>query len=547
MQKTTLTMIFMRKLFFGALALVMGAFVFVSCEDNEKIEEEKGREKGTYFSMAEQQQLFSQAFIDAGNTVDFSGLAQSVGTIAGELGAKNVNWIGGFEAMMADSVLADRMIAISLGYDWKEIVKEIMSDSVMWSEIKYMQSEEEIMGALDSLLDDSIWALKIMDLKDRIEEIDINTLYFGVELEMVKDTADTVINVVLKKADYNADRFKVDIKTLSGRTISASFKIATDKENTARIGISSDEEKFDFSLPTLIDFSLKVDGQNVLGYYGDLDSDFAADATLTESSEGGDSLISLLINGTKLGMHGKLAVGDCSFSGNFDYDATSTVLGMGGKIMSGRKEIMSVNAGVNVSLYPGMDYANTMMLGIWAMSYINDFDVSASLNEDQIIMKAKYKGNPLPTLMGVSGADDTEMPALIDTLNAHLDCGIYFKGFDEPQAKIIFAREKPAEEVDLSGETDMKKVVIGGIANSGLYVAVKTYDDKGRDIIVPASRYFSGINVEEFSNSMEQKFNQAFAAVLAPLFQVTEEEFDLTDLIMHLLMPKAEFEDYPID
>lgn len=524
----------MRKLFFGAMALVMGSFIFVSCEDSEKIDDVKGREKGTYVSMTEQQQLFSQAFIDAGNAVEFTGLAQSVGTIVGELGVENADWIGGFEAMMADSVLADRIITVSLGYDWKELFNQIKSDSVMWSEIKDLPNEEDLSGALDSLIDDSVWALKIMDLKDKIAEIDLSTLYFGVELEMVKDTADTVINVVLKKADYNADRFKVDIKTLSGRTISASFKIATDKDNTARIGISSDEEKFDFSLPTLIDFSLKVDGQNVLGYYGDLDSDFAADATLTESSEGGDSLISLLIDGTKLGMHGKLAVGDCSFSGNFDYDATSTVLGMGGKIMSGRKEIMSVNVGVNVSLYPDMDYANTIMLGIWAMSYINDFDVSASLNEDQIIMKAKYKGNPLPTLMGVSGADDTEMPAIIDSLNKYLDFGIYFKGYEEPQAKVVFAYEKPDKKADMSGETDMVNKIIGGIVNSGMYIAVNTYDDKGADITVPAAKYFAGINVEEFSESMEQKFNQAFAAVLAPLFQVSEEEFDLTDLLKQL-------------
>ena len=524
----------MRKLFFGAMALVMGTFIFVSCEDSEKIDDVKGREKGTYVSMTEQQQLFSQAFIDAGNAVEFTGLAQSVGTIVGELGVKNADWIGGFEAMMADSVLADRIITVSLGYDWKELFNQIKSDSVMWSEIKDLQSEEDLSGALDSMMEDSVWALRIMDLKDKIAEIDLSTLYFGVELEMVQDPLDTVVNVVLKRADYNTDRFKVDIKTLSGKKISASFRIASDKENTASVGISTDEDEFDFCLPTLVDFSLTVDGQNVLGCYADLNTDFAVNAAITETPEGADSLASLNIDGTKLSMNGKLAVGDCTYECNVGYDAQSSVLGIGAKMMSGRKEIMSAKASLNVILYPGMDFADKFSLGIWAMGYVNDLDASASLNSDQIVMKAKYEGNPLPRILEIFGADDSKMPAIIDSLNKYLDFGIYFKGYEEPQAKVVFAYEKPDKKADMSGETDMVNKIIGGIVNSGMYIAVNTYDDKGVDITVPAAKYFAGINVEEFSESMEQKFNQAFAAVLAPLFQVSEEEFDLTDLIKQL-------------
>ena len=49
---------------------------------------------------------------------------------------------------------------------------------------------------------------------------------------------------------------------------------------------------------------------------------------------------------------------------------------------------------------------------------------------------------------------------------------------------------------------------------------------------MPADKYFTQIDMNSFQELMTEKFNNMFAEVLAPLFGVDPDEFDLTDLIM---------------
>jgi hypothetical protein len=78
-------------------------------------------------------------------------------------------------------------------------------------------------------------------------------------------------------------------------------------------------------------------------------------------------------------------------------------------------------------------------------------------------------------------------------------------------------------------------MITQAIQNSGIYVVVETFDSKGNDITVPAKEYFTKIDMRAFKEEMSRKFNSVFAEVLAPLFGVSVEEFDMTDIIMSMI------------
>ena len=120
---------------------------------------------------------------------------------------------------------------------------------------------------------------------------------------------------------------------------------------------------------------------------------------------------------------------------------------------------------------------------------------------------------------------------VVDTLNAHFTCNIFFKGYDEAQAKIKLAQKAPKEILHVD-EGSFFDNLTAGIANSGVYFAVETFDKDGNVITMPADKYFTQIDMNSFQELMTEKFNNMFAEVLAPLFGVDPDEFDLTDLIM---------------
>ena len=155
----------MKRLFFSVLALTIGAFAFVSCDKDDDEKKDDKREKGSYLSMQDQQDILSDALIKAGDQVEFESLSQRVRTLVYSFAGHQLN---------VDTTYAQ-------------------------------------------LLKDELAARKIGALRDvkNISDLNPDELYFGVDLaleESVTGLGDTVMLAMVKNINHNTDRFIIKEK-----------------------------------------------------------------------------------------------------------------------------------------------------------------------------------------------------------------------------------------------------------------------------------------------------------------------------------------------
>ena len=495
MQKITLTMIFMRKLFFGALALVMGAFTFVSCDDNDKIDNDvKGREKGTYLSMTDQQQLYSEAFIKSGEQVEFEGLAEAVRNIIYSFAGGPLRVDQAYEQMREDPEAARKM-----------------------SELKKMEN---------------------------LTGFNLDDLYFGVDLVLID--LDTIMLAEVQQINHNVDRFIINI-TSKGHTLNSSLKVSASQtgaiELTEMVDTARSTETI--NIPSVVNFAIKLDGEKLIGADVTISTDYLISVLRKMGEDEEFKMESLTLNGSRLAMDGSLYLGGCSFGGKVSYDATAGIK-IGASVKSNNFEIMGVDVNVKATLENNLNYASAGPLMGLVMNGITGMSANARLGGDAIVYKAEFSKNPISVIMPILSAEPQEMPVLIDSLNAAFSFGAYFKGYKEPQAKFRFAYQAvdEADIIPLEGEQEIASMIVVSIKNSGLTMVVDTYDADGKEITVPAKEYFGKIDVAQFAQGMTDKFNASFAETLAPLFGVETEDFDLTDLLKMLIFNYISAQDH---
>ena len=96
----------MKRLFFSVFALALGSFVFMSCDDDEKIDSKNG-DNEKYMTVAEQQKAIQTSMEGLADAIEFSEFSQAVEVVSQAVGKK---W--GFLSLMP--VLSDSVWGISI-------------------------------------------------------------------------------------------------------------------------------------------------------------------------------------------------------------------------------------------------------------------------------------------------------------------------------------------------------------------------------------------------------------------------------------------------
>ena len=479
----------MKRLFFSVLALTIGAFTFISC-DKDKDDDNPPKGRDSYLSIEAQQDLFTEAFIKSGEQVQFEGLAESV---------KNIIYSFAGKPLIVDSAYAQ------------------------------MREDREA-------------ARKMAELKkvDNVSDLNLDDLYFGVDLilnEAVID-GDTIMVAEVKKINHNVDRFIINI-TSKGHTLSSSLKVSAAEKGSVEVYTSTPEGGTDeeiVKLPALVSFAVQMDGKSLIGADLKISTDYLIKIINSIDAEEETKIESVTLDGSKLDMNGTVSIDNCSFGAKLSYtDKTGINIGAAAKVSG--FEIFGADINVNAVLSNNTNYANTGNLMGLVMSGINGLTANARLGGEAIVFKGEFAGNPVQHIMQIAGANEDQMPEIVDALNEVFSFDVYFKGYKEPQATFEFAF-KPVPEseiIEYGDDDDMLTMMFATIANSGLTMVVKAHDAAGKEITVPALEYFGKIDVAQFAQGMTDKFNAAFAETLAPLFHVSTEDFDLTDILKLLI------------
>lgn len=479
----------MKRLFISVLALTISAFAFVSCDKDDDNPSKEKAERGSYLSLQEQQDLFTDAFIKSGEQVQFEGLGESVRNIIYSFAGRPLN---------VDSAYAQ------------------------------IRKDREAARKMDELR-------KV----ENVSDLNLDELYFGVDLILNEAiiNGDTMMVAEVQKINHNVDRFIINI-TSKGHTLSTYLKVSAAEKGSVEVNTSTKEGVTDVKtvyLPSLVSFAVQMDGKTVLGADLNISTDYLI-KIIVSTIEEEDKLESVTFNGNKLDMNGEVSVGDCSFMGKISY-AEKAGINVGAAAKANGFEIFGIDLNVKTVISNDMNYANTGNLLGLAMNGIKGLNANARLGGDAIVFKAEYASNPIQHIMMIAGANETDMPAIVDTLNKAFSFDVYFKGKKEPQAKFEFAF-KPvpeSEKIQSDEDDDMLQMMVATIANSGLTMIVKTHDDEGKEITVPALEYFGKIDLAQFAQGMTDKFNAAFAETLAPLFGTDAESFDLTDILKKII------------
>ena len=102
----------MKRLFLSVFALTLGAFTFISCNDDDKIKNDDN-DGGKFMTVPQQQQAISGALNGIAESADFSELSEAVGFIESVMGyniqLENLAEALGSPAAVKDSLFQDKL------------------------------------------------------------------------------------------------------------------------------------------------------------------------------------------------------------------------------------------------------------------------------------------------------------------------------------------------------------------------------------------------------------------------------------------------------
>ncbi len=442
----------MKKLLFGILALAIGAFSFVSCEKDDKVDD-SGVKVKDYLTLDEQEQLISNALVAATQAFEFSDYATGVKNALKGLLGDSVNWRLSYDLMREDSVINARMAILGGDYD-----------------------EEFEMDNLDSL-----YFAAYMSVKD--------TIIDGEEYRVA----------ALDSADYETAGFISIIETLDGHKLLLGGKIDMDsisRINFTTMNLDSLIDTVFFHLPEVASFVVAVDSTVLFGGGYDFSTDFVANLCKVERMYRSDSITGLYISGKDLHFETLALLDQTMFGAEVGYDDEKSELSFGlGLVYQGLPVATLDFKGVLPLLGDDASYLDTRNLLMMALS-LSDLGAEVNLMNDQIKISAELKSNFIANVSPIAFTPAEQMPKLVENLNKNFDGSISFKGFSEPQAKILFAYdENRRDTVGYQGEygDNMYMQFIWSFTHSGLYVAIEGRDSNGETVMVSVDDYLDEV------------------------------------------------------
>lgn len=501
----------MRRLLFCLIALSVGVCTFTSCEEKEKNDliEKRDDNKGgdtvvaNALTISQQRAIISGSLNSVVQSIDFSDLSQALSGIMAEMGDYSIE----FDTL-----------------------------------IKYISLQDRILGA-------KISAVKQI-FKSKDIAIDFDQLNFEADLKIVLDTIsipdgaggakDTIIlkPVISNQKHENVDQIKLNVE-IPGNKATIILKGSSDTQS--RIAVDNKKgETVNITLPKSLELSVILNGAPVLSGNFNLDTDFFVTAQRDESQK----LKSLIFNGHDLSLNAGVTLGkysitaDATYSDN-DSEFKGLILNAKAKMFAGDawNDMLSIKAKVDATIPENMNWMDFSLGGsvyTWLTSIDNRMargvEVEAVLGSDDIKLLASVDltDNDIITALmsyGVSRPLDENgviaAKRLADNLNKRIKGELYFKNYDDPQAKLRFIYDpESASEAQTIDFNDFKfKVLLNNITTSGLRIMIDTYDDNKRPVTVSFREYFGEIDFKAMGNAILTKLMSDFA----PFFSKSEE------------------------
>lgn len=485
----------MKRLFFSALALTLGAFVFWSCDKDDDLEKEKPAEPGTFMTVQQQNDAFQDNLNGIIEAFDFTELSKAAEVVA-EVAGKKWNYMSLIPLSM-DSVL--------------------MNDTAFVSKMSYaMRLATSDFESIEDL------------------DIDLRPIYMAADVYVV-DTVlygDTVPVLLVQNVKHDVDYLLLNA-FIEDHTIS--FKARVEQGDNEFV-YENTEKNIDatFALPELVEMTLTLDGKVLADVKGEMTSDYTAVVT-----NDGDK--SVVINGSQTSAKGYIKVAGYELNGELKFDEAT---GANAKLAAkyGTSELLSMNYNMDATMV-GVDMTDSAQVLAWVQDpeKLKSISFDASLGGGNIEFKFKtfnpFKDDELAKILRsqmMPGAKLTEeqRAEMCERINEIVDGGFYFKGFKDPQAKLKFVYREIADKA--KPITDNEKIVdaVGADAidfvsellfKLGAYTVLVVHDDEGYEKEMLLEEYFAGVNIESIEQALLEKILGAFGPVIAQ-FAGDEEE-----------------------
>lgn len=467
----------MKRLFFGVLTLVMGAFAFVSCNNDDKVNSEKG--KSDSLSVEQQQDIINASLSGAVQAIDLTNVGQAIQTIYSSVVVKagRIN-LDSFQDLINNNptVTQDTALLRKLG----NIMALVNADIIKLDISKIYMS-------LDLYLRDSL------SYQSRDE--------FGVGGQVVT-VVDTVHNILMdiRNVNHDCDYLLINFFTPEHN---ATIKAKTQPGNTF-VGVKRESSRaINLILPSGIEAFVSMDGNPLALVKGTLESDFRFNYNQEETEkfkfEGNN--LSAWANANVLGYELDVNANlnresglNCTLYGKYD-----------------GKELISVNASIDATLN-GLNPNNSDELISWAANPQTLRSVSAQMALNGGAVKANVSitnpfGNSMEMLAWVQSQDlnETQCKKIAERLNESVKAEMYFGGYSNPQAWIQFVYTGAAvQPVDQQPVRGIGMAIERQFAKAGIYPMVVTADST-----LTLKQYFEKVPVGDLSEAIQDKIINA--------------------------------------
>ena len=483
----------MKRLFFSVFALTLGAFAFMSCDD-EKInnEQENGKAApGTFLTVPQQQSAIQGALDGVAEAIQFTEFSNALNVVSGvigrELTIEDLSSVLASPVFQTDSLLQAKLITVISMMSKDTIVMDLapfymeanlyITDTVLVDTVSYVDEGGGRGTRIDSIPQTILYL-------DSIIDHDVNYLQLNVFV------------------DEHEISLRADVK--AGESI-----ITVKDEKGARSVL----------LPKSAHLSITLDGKILAELNGQYQSDFVV---YYEDVKGGDDIIE--IEGSKISISGNLSIGSYLLAGSAAYDESKGIeANMNLKYAD--NDLLSANAKLN-AVFEDLDITDTTALLVWAQN--PELLKSISLNASLAGGKVEFKGNldnpfkdeelatTLRSLM-VPGATISEEKAkqTVEKLNAIIDAAFYFEGYKDAQAKLKLVYEEPKAGTKGEEDSDSPLAAISELFDKTCaYPVLIAHDEEGNEIEVEFAEYFDSIDVKTFAQTISNKFMQVFGPLM---------------------------------
>ncbi|MCQ2067702.1 MAG: hypothetical protein MJY68_01185 [Bacteroidaceae bacterium] len=477
----------MKRLFFYLTALTIGAFTFMSCDDENAIDNgDKGADGEKFMTVQEQQTAISNALTGVAESIEFTELSSAAEVVAQAVGKE---W--SFMSLMP--IFEDTVL---------------VRDSIFLTKMAYAM--QLATGSYESFED---------------MNIDLQPLYMVADVEIfdtvLDRSGDTIAAVSIKNVRYDVDYLLLNI-SFEGHAIIFKARI---EQGDSELEYENVERNINatLALPELIEMTLTLDGKVLADVKGEFKSDYKVVVTSDEEK-------SVEIDGSKTWAKGYIKVAGYELNGELNFEnTTGATVDLAAKY--GTTELLSMKYNMDATM-EGVDMTDSAQVLAWAMNpeKLKKMSLQASLYSGKVQLKAnldnpfgnKDLANNLMTLINGGTLSKEKSQEMVDQINEVFTAGLYFEGYKDPQAKfkIVYAdtdkrpSSKGGDFDDDDDDSGIMDEIEGLIEMAGAYVVMVVRDDDGKEKEMPVMEYFGKIDVDGIIDILKDKVEKAFGIVI---------------------------------